>query len=669
VRPAECGVWRRAWNDAASWRWFVARPLPDIAALVVLLAVGLPMVRPLLHGRDAATGAGDWHAHAFRVEELGRYGPAPWSHTWAGGMPLWEGYQGVPHVITLAIVRWTGLPTTRAMLALVACVLVLLWLSMYAVLRWAGAMPAAALAGVMAAAALDTVRQPSANYTELWGLALSPLALFAGYRWSGRWGGLVVAALIGLSVEVHPLLAVTGAIGLAAGFLAGPHGRSVGMPALQGLFVAGGAALFWLPVALSSRPAYSEPYFASAEFARLLFRLAAAGFARPWPAAAAAAALVCLACLRSEHRKAPARFLLAAGGAVALIAGAGLVSGAPEAVYGAQLTRLLGVVPLLIGAAAALAATAAWCGIRTGAATWALAVALAAAAGVRGAGGPLHITMSDGVDSGSPAALAAAAAIDGRVWLDPVMTSRSSHDWGSAVRFAGSYSGREWSLLHGPLEYFLTGHGSARNRAAYLVVHGVSTLVLPADVRPAIVDPRDGETPLEWRFVAGAGGYDVLAPPWPVSSAWLLPAAVRDALTVPDRRFRDVASSYIRDEYVARLAKAALENAVPPFSVTYPDGGSITVDLAGLEPGWYLMISENWDRYWQATAGDRRLAVERVGPNLIGVDTSGLSGDLAVQLTHRRPPAVPAGLVLSLLSLAAAVVVVSARHVRRRGMM
>jgi hypothetical protein len=424
------------------------------------------------------------------------------------------------------------------------------------------------------------------------------------------------------------------------------------MLAVQGALAATGAAVFWFPMLVSSRPEYGEPYFASVAFSRLLFRLSTAGFLPGWPLFMVAAVLVCVAALHGARSGASARYLLLMGGAVALITAAGLASGTPEAVYGAQLVRLVGVVPLVIGGAAALAATAA---VRTGAgreAVWLTAIALAALAAVRGVAGPLDVTRS--APAAPPileAALAAAGRTDGRIWLDPVATARLSFLSGGSAQLAGSYSGREWSLLHGPLEYFLAGHGSARNRAAYLLAHAVGVLVVPSGLRPAIVDPRDGDTPTSWHTVASDDGLDVIAPPWRAAAAWALPASLRREVAVPDLRFRDVEGSYIRDDHVARLAAAAARGTDTPIRVRYPSGGAIAIEITSLETGRFLVVSENWDRHWQATAVGRRLTVERVGPNLLGVDVGDLSGAVVVNLTHTQPGSAPAGLAVSLVSL------------------
>src|SRR5215218_4603707 len=224
--------------DAVAWR-------ADAVAGGVIGGVALALSWPLVRARDLTTGGGDWPAQAYRVRAVLEHGFASWSHDWAGGMPLWEGYQALPHLLTAGLVPLTGAPVERTMVVIVALLLVALRVGVYAAARWLGAPATAALAGALLAAALDTVWQPTANFTELWGLALAPYALAGGYRWAGRPGGYVVAALVGLSVEVHPLLAVVNGIGLAAACVAAPRGRSLAMLGGQMCVAAAGAAVFW----------------------------------------------------------------------------------------------------------------------------------------------------------------------------------------------------------------------------------------------------------------------------------------------------------------------------------------------------------------------------------------------------------------------------------------
>lgn len=705
-RPAARRTQRwRAERHRAQGAW-PRRPdiVPDLFALALLLGAALTVAWPMLGARDLQTFGGDWPAHAFRINEIHRSGIASWSHAWAGGMPLWAGYQAAPHLLTLAMMRLTGMGTARAMVVVAGLMLVALRLSGYAALRWAGARPAAALTGVALATLLDTARQPVANYSELWGLALAPLALAGGYRCAGRPGGFIVAALLGLAVEVHPLLAVTGAISLGAGALARPRGCAWRLLLGQAVLLLFGAAVFWLPLIRSALPAYSEPYYGSAQFARLLYRLAVAGFAPGWePAMIALLAGAGAAWWRTPSAPAP-RFLLLVAGASALLISVSLSGLAPESLRQGQLVRLVSLWPLLAGVAAALLVSGGATGgdvsssrpHRPGAAgalltpgsgsaapvrlraspvggvaarssrfrlpdgiggrhAWPLALVLLALAAARGWGGPLPALARPSEDGATLASLLVGQG-EGRIWAEAALTARLSARSDGALRFAGSYSGREWSILHGPLEFYLAGNGTPRERSAYLVAAGVRFVALPAGERPALGDlAQPGDAP-SWSLLGSGEGYDLLRLSVTSPDAWTLPSAQRDGLTAPNARFRDVASSYLRGEAVARFAAASFGPESRAASVRYPDATSLRIDVAGLGGDRYLVVNESWDRAWRAESDGRPLPLARFGPNLIGVDLAGLRGDATVRLVHRWRAAELYGIVLSLVALPLGVV-------------
>ena len=224
-------------------------------------------------------------------------------------------------------------------------------------------------------------------------------------------------------------------------------------------------------------------------------------------------------------------------------------------------------------------------------------------------------------------------------------------------------------MLHGPLLYFIAGNGSARNRTAYLVAHGVGTVVVPAGARPEIATPGDHGEPATWQVIGGGDGYEVLRPPWRAPLAWHLPAHARADLTVPDERFRDVATSYVRDETVNRFATLAIGEAAREAAVRYPDGTTILVEARGLDGSRYLVVNENWDTTWRATLDGPPLSVERFGPNQIGVDLTGVTADASITLRHAWPRSAGVGLGLSLLAAPTGIALAIAgtrRHARRK---
>lgn len=638
--------------EAPSGRRRTAARAPFVAdalSMAALLLVTVIAAWPFLTAADVNTGAGDWPAHRFRVEEVLERGIAPWSPAWSGGMPLWEGYQVVPHLITAAVVWVTGLGTARIMALLTGLLLLLLRLNVYVACRGFGVPPLAALIGSLLTAALDSVRQPLANYSELWGLALAPLALAAGYRWAGRPGGFLVAALFGLAVEIHPLLTVTGGVALAAGWAGGRCGRSLSLCLGQGAVLLVGAAVFWLPVLLSSAPRAGEPYYASLDFSRLLFTLASAGFLPGWPAWMLAVAGA-LALVHGRSRPA-AQFLLVAGLLVAGTVGVSLTPWCPEPIRSAQLVRLVSLLPLLAGVAGALLLARLFSfGPRIAPLT--ALVILGALALARGREAPVLILTESALPDPLTQAWMAGVipAGSGRVWADPVITAQASAATRGAIPMGGNYAARDRSLLYSPLQLYLSGWGTAVDRTAYLVAHQIAFLLVPDGVRPEIValSGEDGEA--TWRPVWSGDGYELLRAPWPTPGVWTFAGARRTDLTPPDAAFRDVESAYLRDRAVEAYARAAL--AGTPAAVRFDQRGTtMEIALTSESGGQYLAVNQNWDRGWRASLNGRRLAVERFGPHMIGIDLSGTAGDRTIRLERVWPFVDRAALLMSALAV------------------
>jgi hypothetical protein len=207
--------WLRLPRVGVGWARHGARLADAVAAGLVALAA-LAGAGPLLRAADLATGAGDWHAHAFRIRDLAHHGLAPWTHDWAGGLPLWSAYQFVPHAVTWAGTLVPGAEIPRAMA--VAQALLGLWLPLasFLFLRVAGLRTLPALVGALLVVAFDTRRQATLNFSELWGLALAPPLLWAAYAGAGRRAGYLTAIGVGAAVYVHPLAAVVGGLALVA---------------------------------------------------------------------------------------------------------------------------------------------------------------------------------------------------------------------------------------------------------------------------------------------------------------------------------------------------------------------------------------------------------------------------------------------------------------------
>lgn len=645
--------------------------LGDAAATALLFAVAVIAVLPLLRADDLATGAGDWPAHAYRIRSLGDQGLAPWSHDWAAGLPLWSSYQFVPHAAVLTAMRITGAAAGRAMVVGQALLLIWIPLAVLVTLRRFRVGTVAALAGALVTLALDGRRQPTANFSELWGLALAPVTLGTAWATVGRRTSMLTAAFTGAAIYVHPLAAVTGAVGMTAATLARPRLRRLAVLPVQAVVAAGVAAFSLLPLAGSARPAYEDPYFTSATFARLLARLTVSSFAPGWPVAFIAAA-VCTAIVAthgSEQRRRGARYLLLVAAIVAVLAFTSMAAWGPHLYREMQLPRLLALAPLLAAAAFALgmdellargsanAVETRWERCLPRAAAWALALPLVALAARS------HAAALGPVRGAAPASsfarwlVQAQRPLDGqRIAASPeVVADASAYAYGRAW-YTGSYSGREWSILSGPLALFLNGFGGPETGAAYLVAMAVDLVVVPSGRRPPLADPRTGE-PTAWSVAARLDGVDLLRPPWRAPAAFTVPRGAEAGMDVPDYPFNTVEQAYVRDELTRRYAALALGPSAVPARVRAPSATAIDVEVRDAAPGGTLLISTNWDRDWHAEAGTRSLPVRRGGPNLVAIDLAdaprGPGGDVHVRLHHHVPAAWWAGAGVAVATLGA----------------
>jgi hypothetical protein len=333
-----------------------------------------------------------------------------------------------------------------------------------------------------------------------------------------------------------------------------------------------------------------------------------------------------------------------------------LIGQTPDIIRVAQLTRLAGTVPVLLGLLIAVVVTISLRRVDGQRQAWATAFALLAIVIAIDRTRPLPGT--EAVVASSDPRVQMLGTLDGqshgRVLADPVVTAKASLALNGA-RFVGSYSGRDWSIVGGPSQFYMGDMGTPPMRTAYLAATGTEYVIVRSGVRPEIVDPATGST-ATWRFVDTAGGFDLLQTPWPPALAWHMPLEDRDGLIVPDADFRDVGSAYVRDVVVERLAEMTTRDQSAGAVVQYPDGESIVVTATGLDGYRYLVVNENWGKSWAATINGNPLPIERFGANQIGTDLSGITGDATVVLRHSWPLAQEVGLYVSLLSLPVALV-------------
>ncbi|HET9051790.1 MAG TPA: hypothetical protein VFO60_08805 [Candidatus Dormibacteraeota bacterium] len=635
------------------------------------------VVPPLARATWVVYGYGDWAAHAYRVRFLEAHGLVNWDPDWDAGMPLFQGYQTLPHVLTAALDGVTRLGIPRSMLVWDMALMCALPAVGYLALRLLGCGRAGALLG--AALLLDDLAMTKAagDFAFMFGLALVPLLVWAALRGFGARGGWLGAIALGLSPYLH-LYATLGALLVLAARLAYDRSRPSARLLLQiGLAVVI-AAFLWLPVLHTARPVYVNPLLADVgEARRLLITSGIGGFsvgvvavsvlalvAVPWLPAAARSQVVC--CTGAA----------AAGCVLMALAWEGWL---PRLLQEAQLTRLtpaLGAVAAM-GAAPAgdalpdllrRAAARARLGVpaRLPAAALAVLLVLAVAEGRHwyDAGQTAYLPVGDGPPAGR--ALAAFAAADGlppgaEVWDSSNDLAFTSYAAFGAFHFTGDYvMGDAWGAPSQRLLQLLqfadpgspgqTGDFSPIER--YLRLYGVRLLYLSA-ANPVTRDVAVGRLAGHLGRVVPVDGGWIATVPWDPVGAFAAPAAEVRATTMPDIAY-DTDVELAREDALAGAFDAVAGGrhaARAQLAFSDPTHATATLDAA---PGELLVVPVNWDTVWHAAVDGSEVPVERVGPGFLAVDLGPRRGPVTVALEHAPYWTWELGLGLSGAGVAAA---------------
>jgi hypothetical protein len=662
-------ILRRTWAlTAARDTALLARRFAlDLAALSSLLALAIAIDRDFLtRGDYIAVSWGDWIGHAYRTQALQSRGLATWDHNWSGGIVLFQDYQFVPHLLTIAVEKLLGVSIGRAMLLMEGLVLIWIRVSGYVTARALGLPAAAALIAGVATFGLNDYAADISTYSALFGLAGTSVLFIAAYRLRDRPAIYAVAAAAGLAIYVHPHLALSGVAALlAVAAVERPSWRSARRLALQLAVVALATAFFWVPAFFSARPVMQDPYSADVTFIRSLYSGEVDRFSHAVWLAVPLAALVALI-FSPRLRTRPLRYAAAFFALELFLIALSYGGAGPEQVRLMQNVRLLTVAPLGIGLLCAFAAGAAlrWsagrdrlaAGTQVACLLAALALALPA---VRWAADQQYRPTTYRPDSIDRWLTAHQSEVTGRVWLDDLGTALYTYRHFDRLRTVDShFPVGDWSLLTRPiLEGVLLGERDEPTTEQYLRAMGVSHLVLP-DSAPLAAKLAPGGS-AAGRLVAVARFTDtspavtVYRTPWQPVDAFVADRQSLPALDISNTsRYVTAAGRQSRDANVARYAAFAYSADATPAQVEYPSPTTMRVALRGVRAGQALVIDENWDRTWRAATGDgRALAVRRYGPNYIAVDLSGVSGDVVIELRHEMSWDWKAGIALTLLSL------------------
>jgi hypothetical protein len=578
---------------------------------------------------------GDWIAHAYRAKLAAVYQLTSWDPAWDRGYPNLDGWQQVPDWLAGVVSSVIHTPAPRAMLLLTMACLVAYPVAGYVSLRLMRCGPLAALLGaalLLDSPALFTV---TADYAGLFGLVALPVAVWVILNHFGRRGGWAGAVLVGLLVELHPFAAVAAA-SLVVARLIYDRGHEARRVVAQCAVAFAVAAPYWLTLLTYAQPRASDSgveaskLFADSHFD---FHLGVAELS------IAAVVLVVGVVVATAVRRLPhARQAACCLGAAAMMAGALLLSylgWMPKVVMEAQLTRCMpfafvlvamGVAPLGDLVPVVVARVLRLRGV-TAVAVSAAVVVICSALMIADGG---RFTLKDSApvtaqSNPSGADIAAWLAAHPELprpavfWGDPDVVAASSYDAFGQVEFTGDYTARGWSVANLEVNLLLSAHASYQEVEPFLRAEGVAYLYI-ADGRTqaATVDTRlaAGSVTLLDRGTAGR----IVGVPSPSPAAFSAPAAGVRAANVPDLAFYTQSTAGRSfSGYMQRWTAVSASPQAEAASTAVQSPSVRRISVSG-HRGDILVVGQRWDPAWTASVDGRPLAVERVGPDLLGVD-------------------------------------------------
>ena len=617
--------------------------------------------------------AGDWIAQAYRSRLAGSYQFTSWDPAWNRGYPNTDGWQEVPNWLAGNVARVTHVGVPRTMVLLTLLCLLVYPVGGYLALRLLGCGRLAALLGGALLLDSPAIYAMVNDYAGVFGLAALPVAVWIVLGLFGKRAGWVGAIGVGLLIELHPFAAVAAA-SLIAVRLVYDRGRAWRRVLAQSAVAVAVAAPYWLPLLFNHRPKASDTGVeASLPFAdgHFYFRVGLVELSLG-AILLLGGALLALALRRMPHRRVSVCCL----GAAALMGAALTLSykgWLPQFFMEAQLTRSMPFVLVLLAmglaplgdlvqpiAARLLARvrdlpTAAPAVVATGAVL--LVAAALAVDGGRWTYGYSWPVTQDAYAYGQDVATWLNAHPDvprpAVFFGDNAVAAAASYFAFGQVEFTSDYSARGWGVANTQITGLLQQGVAFADVEPYLRGEGVQYLyVQDGSVEEHTVDAwlAHGDAVL---LDSGRVGRIVgLTAPSP--AAFSAPAgAVRAAPVADLAYYSDPAAAAQFPVAMRRWMSVVTAPSVhaATVSVTSPSTRDLRVDG---HAGDILVVGQRWDSSWQASSDGRSLSVERVGPDLLGVDLTS-DGVQTISVRHAPSPSQLAALLLLALGLLIAV--------------
>lgn len=238
----------------------------DLVFLIIICAFSYFLIRFYQDANFIKTGYADWIVHGFRVKSIDQIGFTSWNHMWSNGANIWKGYQFIPHIITLGIVKLFHVGYLRAMVLLTIIFFCLLHIQIYIISRFLGARPIVSFIASIISVSIGQFWGNINDYSLFIGVSFSPLLIFLWVLYQKKKIGIIFPFIVGLSFCIHPILGFYFSMLLIfTYFFSDKKIKSLNFLLEIAVFLAG-SSLFWAPLIFKDGYSYTDPEVLSIGF-------------------------------------------------------------------------------------------------------------------------------------------------------------------------------------------------------------------------------------------------------------------------------------------------------------------------------------------------------------------------------------------------------------------
>lgn len=634
---------------------FVTENVWDLIYSFFLIIISLYFGNRFFRFEFLNTGYPDWIYHAYRIKSLLEYGFLTWSNDWVGGFPIWQSYQFIPHLVTAIVSVVGNISVTKAMMFLTGIQFICVRIFSYFLIRKVGYSSEGAFLSSLLTFAINVYYGPVSDFSLLWGVTVFPLMILFSYNMKPKTGRIYLyAILIGVCFYVHPILAIMSGFmfimkyAITQTYTFREILQVVGISALVSSF-------YWFPLIFGDKPAYTDPWVLSTAWQRVNMPKYLFGLSY----SVIIVLIIALAFIYYKLLDHWTVFLLISVSILSVVVLLSYMGWIPSILNIVMPTRWMVFIGLLICYLSAPILD------RLRERNYFKVILIAVVC--------IIILESNYITAKfMPSALNELSSpevdwvVDNPTLLDysdKVLVdnypSMSYFAFGS-VRTTGHYFIQgAYDLLTSPLKWLFfsteaTAPVSTGNFSIvedFLKITGTSHVIISDSFLITRALSMGGIFEGRLNLMDERGNLKVFSVPWEPIQGFYTDIAGKESLRFPDIKYTTYDEVRLRDRLVRNFNEVMFGDRSRSVPVSFPSQTEIDVTIDDCESGNYLVVFAQYDGSWRATVNGENIQVERNGPNYIGLDISGYSGDLDIRLVHRMHWTWMFGIIISIFGL------------------